>query len=87
MNGVDFLHQIKHKVSGAWEKGIVVKDQDPDPVKNYEAAKQSYHAYLGAYAYGHDADSDYVACYITNEDGARMMWEIWNPAPEPAAEV
>ena len=39
-----FLHQIKH-TNDAYDKGIVVKD-------TFEAAKQSYHAYLGAYAYG-----------------------------------
>lgn len=39
-----FLHQIK-RTNGTIEKGIVVKD-------THEAALQSYHAYLGAYAYG-----------------------------------
>ena len=47
-----FLHQIKH-TNNAYDKGIVVKD-------SLEAAKQGYHAYLGAYAYGHDANTDYL---------------------------
>ena len=57
-----FLTQIKH-TNGTWEKGVVVKDSEND-------ARQSYHAYLGAYGYGHDANTDYVAVYITNMAGA-----------------
>lgn len=57
-----FLVQIKH-TNNTWEKGVVVKDT-PD------AARQSYHAYLGAYGYGHDATTDYVACYIIGDTGA-----------------
>lgn len=56
-----FLAQIKH-TSGNWEKGIVVKD-------DLNAARQGYHAYLGAYGYGHDPNTDYVACYIMGDDG------------------
>lgn len=52
-----FLHQIK-RTNGAFDKGIVVKD-------TYEAALQSYHAYLGAYAYGQNAETDFVDCMIT----------------------
>lgn len=52
-----FLHQIK-RTNGTIEKGIVVKD-------THEAALQSYHAYLGAYAYGQNAETDFVECMIT----------------------
>lgn len=52
-----FLHQIK-RTNGTFDKGIVVKD-------SYEAALQSYHAYLGAYAYGQNAETDFVDCMIT----------------------
>ncbi len=58
-----FLVQIK-RTNGTIEKGVVVKD-------TLDAARQSYHAYLGAYGYGHDASTDYVAVYILN--GAGMM--------------
>ena len=54
-----FLHQIKH-TNGTWDKGIVVKD-------TFETAKQSYHAYLGAYAYGNNEQTDYVFCMITDQ--------------------
>ena len=47
MDNKFFLHQIK-RTNGTFDKGIVVKD-------TYEAAKQGYYAYLGAYAYDHDS--------------------------------
>lgn len=66
-----FLHQIK-RTNGTYDKGIVVKD-------TYEAAKQSYHAYLGAYAYGNDKNVDFVQCMITEQfsDGV-LMAEAWS---------
>lgn len=64
-----FLHQIK-QTSGAIQKGIVVKD-------TFEAAKQGYHAYLGAYAYGQDSATDYVSCHITSMNGTVLMDETW----------
>ena len=82
MNGVYFLHQCKHTASG-WEKGIVVKDGGSQQ-ENLEAALQSYHAYLGAYAYGHDANTDYVACTIVDMDGNRPFWEVWKKREAPA---
>lgn len=72
-----FLHQIKH-TNGNWDKGIVVKD-------SYEDAKQGYHAYLGAYAYGHDETTDYVQCEITDSDGLHLLEETWKPIPKPDA--
>lgn len=64
-----FLHQIKH-TSNTYDKGIVVKE-------TLEAAKQSYHAYLGAYAYGNNQATDYVSVMITNNDGAVLLNETW----------
>lgn len=74
-----FLHQIK-RTNGNFDKGIVIKD-------TYEGAKQSYHAYLGAYAYGHDANTDFVSCMITDMSGIVLepFSETWQaPAPEEA---
>lgn len=73
---VYFLHQIKHTKTGTWDKGIVIKDAEN--TNNFEAVKQSYHAYLGAYAYNHDVNTDYVACYITDSTGRRILWEVWD---------
>ena len=64
-----FMHQIK-RTAGTFDKGIVVKD-------TYEAAKQSYHAYLGAYAYGQNVDTDFVSCMITDMSGTVLMSETW----------
>ena len=67
-----FLHQIKRNGSTI-TKGIVVAD-------TYDAAKQGYHAYLGAYAYGHESGTDFVSCEITDMNGARLLEETWNAA-------
>ena len=69
-----FIHEIK-RTKGAVEKGIVVKD-------TYDGAKQGYHAYLGAYAYGNDANTDFVSCMITDMSGMIFMSETWNTPTE-----
>lgn len=56
-----FLVQIKF-TNNAWEKGVVVKNTLDD-------ARQSYHAYLGAYGYGHDPNTTYVQCMIIDAVG------------------
>ena len=74
MDNKFFVHQIK-RTEGSYDKGIVVKD-------SLEAAKQTYHAYLGAYAYGRDEKTDYVFCEITNITGGRLMEEFWTNSNE-----
>ena len=64
-----FLVQIK-RTSGAIEKGVVVKD-------SADAARQSFYAYLGAYGYGKDADTDYVAVYIIDGAGRMIESKVW----------
>ena len=73
-----FLHQIKH-TSDAYDKGIVVKE-------TFEAAKQSYHAYLGAYAYGQNPQTDFVSCMISDESGAILLNETWKAVSEQPEE-
>ena len=76
-----FLTQIK-RTNGTVEKGCVVKD-------TLDAAKQSYYAYLGAYGFGHDANTDYVQCLVTNVDGLVLMadtWKEFSEEPEPIVE-
>lgn len=72
-----FMHRIKC-TNEVYDKGIEVKD-------SYDATKQSYHSYLGAYAYGHDANTTLVSCMITDMSGAVLMSETWN-APTPVAQ-
>ena len=64
-----FLHQIR-RTSGTYDKGIVVKE-------SLDAAKQSYYAYLGAYGFDHDANTDYVYCMITDTHGNIHASELW----------
>lgn len=56
-----FLTQIQRK-NGQYTKGVVIKD-------TLDGARQSFHAYLGAYGYGNDKTIDYVQCVITDIDG------------------
>lgn len=72
-----FMHRIK-RTNGAYDKGIEVKD-------TFDAAKQSYHAYLGAYAYDHDAGTDFVSCMITDalSGGMVLMQETWQRTAAP----
>ena len=71
MNNQFFVHEIKGGSGTISNKGIVVSD-------TYDAARQTYHAYLGAYAYGHDPETDFVSCMITDMSGTVLMAETWN---------
>ena len=73
-----FLHQIKRN-GDTITKGIVVHN-------TYDDALQGYHAYLGAYAYGHEQNTDFVSCEITDMSGAKLIGETWKPKTEAAAE-
>lgn len=75
-----FLVQVK-RTNNIIEKGVVVKD-------TMDAARQSYHAYLGAYAYGNNADTDYVLVQIIDGYGVTRYGEVWQrPEPEREGEV
>ncbi len=73
-----FLHQIK-RTNNTYDKGIVVKD-------TFDGAKQGYHAYLGAYAYNHEENTDFVSCMITDNYGEILLKETWN-APVPVEQA
>lgn len=73
-----FLVQVK-RTNETIEKGVVVKD-------SYDGACQSYHAYLGAYAYGKDANTDYVMVQILDSKGLGMKGEVWEKIEEPVEE-
>lgn len=74
-----FMHRIK-RAKNTFDKGVEVKD-------TFEAAKQSYHAYLGAYAYGQDKDTDFVSCHITDMSGTVLMSETWVKPTEQEPEA
>ncbi len=77
MNNVYFLTQVKHnKTTNVWEKGCVVKAEEN--ADNRAAVLQAYHAYLSAYGYGHEPNTDYVFCCITKaSSGEEIMKEKW----------
>ena len=68
-----FLVQIK-RTNGNIEKGVVVKD-------SYNAALQSYFAYLGAYGYEHDSNTDYVQVAIINTAGLQLDGRVDDRTP------
>lgn len=71
-----YIHEIRGKNNEIANKGIVV-------AATYDAARQGYHAYLGAYAYGHDENTDFVSCMITDKSGSVLMTETWVSPVEP----
>lgn len=93
MVNVFFMHRIK-RMDGIFDKGIEVKaltrqegETDEElSQRNLEAAKQAYHAQLGAYAYGNEKRCDYVSCEITDLSGARLLSETWSKKAAPETE-
>ena len=69
-----FLTQVK-RTNGTIEKGCVVKDSADEVL-------QSFHSYLGAYAYGHDQNTDYVYVEAVNEDGIELDKKKWEAQTE-----
>ena len=69
-----FLVQVK-RTNGTITKGVVVKD-------TFDDAKQGFHAYMGAYAYGHEAGTDYVMAEVINSTGLGMVAEAWEAPTE-----
>lgn len=76
-----FLIQIK-RTNGTIEKGIAVKD-------TLDAAEQGFHAYLSAYGFGHDSNTDYVQSGVLNGVGLHLMSRVWEKqaTPEPEEEA
>ena len=80
MDNKYFLVQIQRK-NEIYTKGVVVKD-------SLDGARQSFHAYLGAYGFGNDPTIDYVACYVIDMEGRVRDSIVDNriPIPEPEPE-
>lgn len=76
-----FLSQIKRSTSGEYTKGVVVHD-------SYNNALNGFHAYFGAYGYGKDSSTDYVACFVSDMSGAIIKSEVDDriERPEPEEE-
>lgn len=82
---VCFLMQIKHD-NDKWEKGVVVQEAETQIEADYKA-KQGFHAYFGAYGYGHKAECDYVQCAVVNGSGVILMAEVDDRRPKEEAEA
>lgn len=84
---VCFMTRVKRTTDGTWDKGVEIKEGATDK-DAFDAAQQSFHAYLGAYAYGKQENVDYVHVSISNLEGLELKAETWNNiAEEPAEEV
>lgn len=73
-----FLSQIK-RTNGEYSKGVVVHDSK-------ENAMNGFHAYFGAYGYGKDANTDYVACFVSDMSGAIIKSEVDDRIERPEPE-
>lgn len=70
----------RNATTGVIEKGLEVRPSLDD-------ARQGFHAYMAAYAYGHDQTVDKVWCLVFDESNMVRIGEVWEaPAPEPNAE-
>lgn len=87
-DGKVFLARVKRSKEGVYEKGLEVRNSMDD-------ANQGFHAYMAAYAYGHDSTVDYVHCLVFDQNCLVRRNERWplpgeepnvEPTPEPNAE-
>ena len=81
-DGKVFLARVKRSKEGVYEKGLEVRNSMDD-------ARQGFHAYMAAYAYGHDVTVEYVQCMVFDQSGLIRLNEQWaapEPEPEPNAE-
>ena len=82
-DGKVFLARIKRiEATGVYDKGLEVRNDVDD-------ATQGYHAYMAAYAYGHDATVDFCQCMVFTKNNIVLKAETWTksePEPEPEAE-
>lgn len=75
-----FLSQIKrNKETGNFDKGVVVHSSK-------ENALNGFHAYFGAYGYGHDGTIDYVSCSVSDMSGAVIRSEVDDRIERPEPE-
>ena len=76
-----FLTQVQRSTEGIYTKGVVVKD-------SLDAARQSFHAYLGTYGFGNNQNVNYVAVAIMDMGGriTDLCVDDRIPRTEPAEE-
>ena len=75
-----FMTRIK-RTSKAFDKGCEVHD-------TLDSAKGAYYAYLGAYGYGREANTDFCSVIISDMTGTIIAKETWvKPNAEPTPEA
>lgn len=74
-----FLARVKRNKQGTYEKGLEVRNDMDD-------ARQGFHAYMAAYAYGHDQTVDYVQCLVFDMSGLVRLNETWSAPAEETEE-
>lgn len=75
-----FLTQAKN-TNGTISKGCAVHE-------TADAARQAFHAYLSAYAFGHEAGTDYVFVAVHDSNGAVIEKPtIWRAVQEDETEA
>ena len=79
-----FVNQKKHRAGGAWDNNVHTKD-------TLDAAMHQFHAFMSTYAYGQDANLDYVSCSVEAQDGRIIhgpeVDDNIEPEPEPEVEA
>lgn len=71
-----FLTQVK-RTNGTVTKGCAVHSTADD-------GRQAYFAYLSAYGFGHEAETDYVFVALHDSNGAVVEKpKVWEKATEP----
>lgn len=74
-----FVHRAK-ETNGTIDKGTEVHE-------TLNSAKQSMYAYLGAYGFGHDANTTFVQAFITDKTTINALCgDTWNAAETFLAE-
>jgi len=71
--------QVK-RTNGTIDKGVVVKDVLSD-------ALQGYHAYLGAYAFNHDPNTDYVFAAVFDHGGEMLEQYVDDRTDQPTQQA
>lgn len=64
-----FLTRIR-RTSNAWDKGVEVHD-------TIETAKGAYYAYLGAFGYSRNEETDFCSALISDMTGAIIVKDTW----------
>lgn len=80
------MERVKRFKTGTFDKGVEIKQGETDKEAR-DLAYQSYHAYLGAYAYGKDKDVDYVSVCVINRAGLQLTSETWDVIEDEEPEI